>query len=37
MQSLYWKGVKRELLGIILTLCAWQLRPDFAQTLLADE
>lgn len=37
MQALYWQGVKRELSGIILTLRAWQLRPEMADTVLADE
>jgi hypothetical protein len=36
MQKMYWEGVRRELLPILLTLRKWQ-QSEFAETTLVDE
>ena len=36
LQKMYWDGVKRELIHILLTLRKWQ-QSDFAETTLLDE
>lgn len=35
--KMYWRGVRRELPHILLTLKRWQTNPDFAKTVLPDE
>jgi hypothetical protein len=36
LQKMYWNGVRRELIHVILTLKAWQ-HPDFRDVELEDE